>query len=136
MNGIPWKLSPIRPTEGMMKKAISSTAAHLNIKGSALTVNLAKAEIRYVAMMDASPDFLLSEEFNDIMEQFSRKCEPELWAKIDKYAMDDDWNGATALNAKNFAITKAIERIGPFLVVLKEMEDAYRARNSGKAEGN
>lgn len=39
-----------------------------------------------------------------LVELMARALDPELWAKIDKYADDDDWNGATAVNARDLSM--------------------------------
>ena len=37
---------------------------------------------------------------DEMVEEHARQTSPELWAKIDANEADDDWNGATAANAR------------------------------------
>lgn len=48
---------------------------------------------------------------DEAIEQYARSQEPELWAHIDRNADDDDWNGATALNARNTSLRRAREAL-------------------------
>ena len=50
-----WKFVPCEPDETMLRAALQSTASRLNIPGSALSVNLEKARIRYRAMLESAP---------------------------------------------------------------------------------
>lgn len=43
----------------------------------------------------------------DLIEQVARFLEPQLWVKIDEYKDDDDWNGATSLNARHMSLKRA-----------------------------
>lgn len=43
----------------------------------------------------------------EVVELVARNFEPSLWDKIDKWIADDDWNGATALNAQAQSINRA-----------------------------
>ena len=40
-------------------------------------------------------------------EELSRMYEPKLWAMVDANADDDDWNGATAANARRALLRDA-----------------------------
>ena len=50
-----WQIVPRKPTPGMLAKALSSSAAWMNLSGSKATVNFKKASIRYRAMLSAAP---------------------------------------------------------------------------------
>jgi hypothetical protein len=50
-----WQLVPRKPTPAMLGKAVSSTAAWLDLSGSAMTVNYKKMAIRYRAMLSVAP---------------------------------------------------------------------------------
>jgi len=40
-------------------------------------------------------------------ESLARATDPDLWAKIDEWEKDDDWNGAAALNARQSSLKNA-----------------------------
>ena len=44
---------------------------------------------------------------DELVEQHARQRSPELWKKIDANAADDDWNGATAANARNESLNES-----------------------------
>jgi len=48
------------------------------------------------------------------VERLARYLEPDLWAKIDQWIEDDDWNGGTALNARDRSIKHARDTLASF----------------------
>lgn len=68
---------PPQPTERMIDAALQSTAAYLNIAGSALTVNREKMRIRYRAMVAA----WITEVLDD-----SKTAEPNTVTESDAWA--------------------------------------------------
>jgi len=48
------------------------------------------------------------------VERLARHLEPKLWDLIDQHNDDDDWNGATALNARITSMQKARDVLASF----------------------
>jgi hypothetical protein len=51
------------------------------------------------------------------LERIARHLEPKLWKMIDKYRDDDDWNGATSINARQTSLERTRQMLQSFKVL-------------------